>query len=46
MTKSGKVHKYICRNCGRVFCGRTNTAFYDLRTEDGGFQELQSTAKR
>ena len=34
MTKSGRVHKYICRNCGRVFCGRTNTAFYDLRTED------------
>ncbi|GEM_PF-221265 len=27
MTKSGKVHKYICRNCGRVFCGRTNTPF-------------------
>lgn len=34
MIKSGTFHKYICRNCGRVFCGRTDIAFYDLRTED------------
>ena len=32
-TKSGRVLKYICRACGRVFCSRTNTAFYNLRTE-------------
>jgi transposase-like protein len=34
ITKSGKVQKYICRSCGRVFCGRTNSAFYDLRTDE------------
>jgi len=33
-TKNGKVQKYICRSCGRVFCERTNTVFYDLRTEE------------
>lgn len=33
-TKSGKVRKYICRYCGTVFCDRTNTAFYDIRTKD------------
>jgi len=33
-TKSGKVRKYICRSCGRVFCDRTNTAFFDIRTKD------------
>lgn len=33
-TKSGTVRKYICRSCGRVFCDRTNTAFFDLRTKD------------
>ena len=33
-TKSGRVQKYVCRTCGRVFCSRTNTAFYDLRTEE------------
>jgi len=31
-TKSGRVRKYICRTCGRVFCDRNNTMFYDLRT--------------
>ena len=31
-TKSGLVRKYICRTCGRVFCDRSNTMFYDLRT--------------
>lgn len=33
-TKSGSVRKYICRSCGTVFCDRTNTAFYDIRTDD------------
>ena len=33
-TKSGPVRKYICRSCGRVFCDRTNTAFFDMRTKD------------
>jgi transposase-like protein len=33
-TKSGRVRKYICRTCGRVFCDRTNTMFYDLRTSE------------
>ena len=33
-TKSGKVRKYICKSCGKVFCDRTNTAFFDLRTKD------------
>ncbi|MCP1391263.1 MAG: hypothetical protein J5I35_00705 [Methanothrix harundinacea] len=34
MIKSGKVQKYISGSCGRVFCGRTYSAFYDLRTEE------------
>lgn len=33
-TKSGTVRKYICRKCSKSFCDRTNTAFYDIRTED------------
>jgi transposase-like protein len=33
-TKSGAVRKYICKSCGKVFCDRTNTAFFDLRTKD------------
>ncbi len=33
-TRSGKVRKYICRACGKVFNDRTNTAFFDLRTKD------------
>jgi transposase-like protein len=33
-TKSGRVRKYICRTCGRVFCDRTKTMFYDLRTSE------------
>jgi len=28
------VRKYICKYCGNVFCDRTNTAFFDLRTKD------------
>ena len=33
-TKGGKVHKLICRACGRVFCSREGTAFYDLRSDE------------
>lgn len=33
-TKSGRVRKYICRTCGRVFCDRTKTMFHDLRTSE------------
>ena len=33
-TKSGRVRKYICHSCGRIFCDRTNTAFFNLRTKD------------
>lgn len=33
-TKSGRVRKYICKSCGLVFNDRTNTAFFDLRTND------------
>jgi transposase-like protein len=31
-TKSGRIRKYICTGCRAVFCERTNTIFYDLRT--------------
>jgi transposase-like protein len=34
-TINGRVRKFICHACGKVFCDRTNTAFYDLRTEEG-----------
>jgi transposase-like protein len=33
-TKSGRVRKYICRTCGGIFCDRSNTMFYDLRTSE------------
>jgi len=33
-TKSGNVRKFLCRACGRTFSERSNTAFFDLRTED------------
>ena len=33
-TKSGRIRKYICTSCRTVFCERTNTVFYDLRTEE------------
>jgi transposase-like protein len=33
-TKSGRVHKYICRACGVVFCERQSTAFYDIRSSE------------
>lgn len=32
--KSGRVRKYICQTCSKSFSDRTNTAFYDLRTEE------------
>jgi transposase-like protein len=31
-TQSGRVRKFICRNCGKVFNERTGTFFFDLRT--------------
>jgi transposase-like protein len=37
-TNSGMVRKYICHSCGKVFCDRTNTAFYDLRTSEDKVQ--------
>lgn len=33
-TKSGRVRKYICRTCSKIFCDRSNTMFYDLRTSE------------
>jgi transposase-like protein len=38
MIVSGKVRKYICHTCGTRFCDRTNTAFYDLRTNEDKVQ--------
>ena len=29
------IRRYLCRICGRAFCDRTNTFFYDLRTDEG-----------
>lgn len=29
-----RVQRYLCRNCGRAFCGRTNTAYYGLHTNE------------
>jgi transposase-like protein len=28
----GRVRKFICSTCGKVFCSRKNTVFYGLRT--------------
>lgn len=28
------VHKFLCRACGRSFCNRSGTFFYDLRTPE------------
>jgi len=33
-TKSGRLHKYMCRVCGAVFCERISTAFYDIRSHE------------
>jgi transposase-like protein len=32
--KGKRIRKYFCRKCGRVFCDRTNTFFYDLRKDE------------
>jgi len=31
---SGKGRKFVCHTCGTKFCDRTNTPFYDLRTDE------------
>ena len=33
-THSGLVRNYLCRGCGKSFCERTGTAFYDLRSPE------------
>jgi transposase-like protein len=33
-TKSGRIRKFICRSCGKIFNGRTGTVFFDLRTSE------------
>ena len=33
-TQSGLVRKFVCHTCGRVFCDRNDTAFYDLRSPE------------
>jgi transposase-like protein len=33
-TQSGWVRKFVCHSCDGVFCDRTGTAFYDLRTPE------------
>ncbi len=33
-TQSGLVRKFICHTCGGVFCERSGTAFYDLRSPE------------
>jgi transposase-like protein len=29
-----KIRKYVCRVCGRSFCNRSGTIFYDLRSPE------------
>jgi len=29
-----RIRRYLCRNCGRAFCDRTNTFYYNLRTDE------------
>jgi transposase-like protein len=29
-----RIRRYLCRSCGRAFCDRTNTFFYNLRTDE------------
>jgi transposase-like protein len=31
---SGKGRKFVCHSCKTTFCDRTNTPFYDLRTDE------------
>jgi len=45
-TKSCRVRKFICHSCGKVFCSRTNTAFYDLRTEQSKVELAIKMASR
>lgn len=33
-TLSGLVHNFLCRSCGKSFCERSETAFYDLRSPE------------
>jgi len=33
-SQNGRVRKFICRNCGKVFNERTGTFFFDLRTSE------------
>lgn len=33
-TKSGRVRNFLCSSCGKSFCQRQGTAFYDLRTPE------------
>lgn len=42
----GKIRRYICHTCGTRFCDRTNTAFYDLRTNNEKVQKALKMAMR
>jgi transposase-like protein len=33
-TSSGLVRNFLCRGCGKSFCERTGTAFFDLRSSE------------
>ena len=33
-TRSGLVRNFLCRSCGKSFCERSETAFYDLRSPE------------
>jgi len=33
-TNSGQVRNFLCRTCGKSFCQRQGTAFYDIRTPE------------
>ena len=33
-SRNGRLRKFICRSCGKVFNERTGTMFFDLRTPD------------
>ena len=44
--KNGSIHYLICRSCGRSFSERTDTIFYDLRTDENKvLQALAMLAK-
>lgn len=34
LLQSGLIRKFVCNTCGGVFCERTGTAFYDLRSPE------------